>query len=98
MNKLGFMIAYLFLLSLVILPAKSRESKTPVQQRAEFEVASVNPSESPRGMIGYLVYPGGRVVIGHSTLQRLINTPSMFSRFRFPEARPGCVTTSIGMR
>jgi uncharacterized protein (TIGR03435 family) len=65
------MIAYLFLLSAVVLPAKSQEAKMPVQQRAEFEVASVKPS-GPRGMIGWLVYPGGRVVIGHSTLQMLI--------------------------
>ena len=43
----------------------------PAQQRAEFEVATVKPSGS-RGMIGWLVYPGGRVVIGHSTLQMLI--------------------------
>jgi uncharacterized protein (TIGR03435 family) len=71
MNKLGLMIACLFLLSAVVLPAKSQEAKMPVQQRGEFEVASVKPS-GPQGMIGWLVYPGGRVVIGHSTLQMLI--------------------------
>lgn len=65
------MIAYLFLLSLVVLPPKSQEAKMPIQQRAEFEVASVKPSP-PRGVIGHLVYPGGRVVIGHSTLAMLI--------------------------
>jgi uncharacterized protein (TIGR03435 family) len=72
MNKLGFMTAYIFLLSFVVLAAKSQEAKMPVQQRAEFEVASVKPSGSARGMIGYQVYPGGRVVMGNSTLELLI--------------------------
>jgi uncharacterized protein (TIGR03435 family) len=71
MNKLGLMIAYLFLLSVVVLPAKSQEVKRPVPQRAEFEVASIKPS-GPQGFIGWHVYPGGRVVIGHSTLEMLI--------------------------
>lgn len=66
------MIGYLFLLLGVVLPAKSQEAKMPVQQRAEFEVASVKPSGSSSGMIGWQVYPGGRVVIGNSTLQMLI--------------------------
>jgi uncharacterized protein (TIGR03435 family) len=66
------MIAYLCLLSVVVLPVKSQQAKMPPQQRAEFEVASVKPSGSSGGMIGWLVYPGGRVVIGHSTLQMLI--------------------------
>ncbi len=44
----------------------------PVQQRAEFEVASIKPSGSSRGMIGWHVDPGGRVVIENSTLQMLI--------------------------
>lgn len=72
MNKLGFMIAYLFLLSVEVLLAKSQEAKTPVRQRAEFEVASVKPSQSRRGSIGAHVYPGGRVVFGNSTLELLI--------------------------
>lgn len=66
------MIAYLFLFSGVVLPANSQEKKMSVQQRPEFEVASVKPSGSSWGMIGYLVYPGGRVEIGHSTLAMVI--------------------------
>lgn len=43
------------------------------QQPPEFEVASVKPSGSSRGLsIGWHVYPGGRVVIGYSTVQMLI--------------------------
>ena len=71
-NELGFMIAYLFLVSVLVLPAKSQEAKTPERQRAEFEVASVKPSESRRGSIGAHVYPGGRVVFENSTLELLI--------------------------
>lgn len=57
------LFASLFLLSVALLPA---------QQRAEFEVASVKPSGTSRGHIGWLVYPGGRVDIGHATLEMLI--------------------------
>ena len=67
------MIARLFLLSAMALPVKSQEAKTPVQQRTEFEVASVKPLGSGKGgFIGWHVYPGGRVVISHSTLRMLI--------------------------
>jgi hypothetical protein len=72
MTKLRFALAYLFLLSVVGLPAKSQETKMPVRQLPEFEVASVKPSLSPRGHIGWLVYPGGRVSISHATLRMLI--------------------------
>lgn len=37
-----------------------------------FEVASVKPSP-PTGMVGYLTYPGGRVRLGHQTLEMLIS-------------------------
>jgi uncharacterized protein (TIGR03435 family) len=66
------MIAYLSLLSVVTLLPQSEAAKMPVPQRAEFEVASVKPSGSRGGHIGCLVYPGGRVMIGHSTLAMLI--------------------------
>jgi uncharacterized protein (TIGR03435 family) len=46
--------------------------KMPVHQLPEFEIASVKPSLSPRGHIGWLVYPGGRVSISHATLRMLI--------------------------
>ncbi len=65
--------AYLFLLLVLLVPANSQEAKAPFsQQRAEFEVASVKSSGSSGGMIGWHVYPGGRVVIGHSTLELLV--------------------------
>lgn len=70
----------------------------PVQQRAEFEVASVKPSGSSGGHIGWHVYPGGRVDIGHSTLQMIIEFAFDVQPFRFPEGLPGCVTSSTGMR
>ncbi len=73
MNKLRFVNASLFLLLVVVLPAKLQEAKAPVQQRAEFEVASVKPTgSSPGGHIGAYVYPGGRVSISHYTLAMLI--------------------------
>ncbi len=71
-NKLEFMIADLVLLSVMVLPAKSLEAQMPVQQRAEFEVASVKPSGSSAGNIGASIYPGGRVAISHARLELLI--------------------------
>jgi len=44
----------------------------PVQQRTDFEVASIKPSLPRGGFIGCRFYPGGRVVISHSTLRMLI--------------------------
>ena len=70
------MKAYLFLIVLaaVVLPAKSQDAKVPAQQRAEFEVASVKPTDpkSRGGFIGCRTYPGGRVAISHYTLAMLI--------------------------
>jgi hypothetical protein len=51
------MIANLFILSVLLLLPQADGPK-----RAEFEVASVKPSEPLRGgFIGCRVYPGGRV-------------------------------------
>lgn len=71
MNKLSFIVACLSLIPGAVWPAKSQETKTPEQRRPEFEVASVKPS-GPSGFIGCETYPGGRVLIGHLTLQMLI--------------------------
>lgn len=81
MNKLGVLIAYAFLVSVEVLPAKSQESKMPVQQRVEFEVASIKPAGS-QGGIGCHVYPGGRVACHHSTLELLIEYAFDVQRFQ----------------
>ena len=67
MDKLGVIIAHLLFLLAVGFPGRSQEVKMP-----EFEVASVKPSLPSGGHIGWLVYPGGRVSISHSTLLMLI--------------------------
>jgi uncharacterized protein (TIGR03435 family) len=51
----------------------SAQAKPQPQNLPEFEVASLKPSNPKRsGGVGWLTYPGGRVVIGHSTLEMLI--------------------------
>lgn len=37
-----------------------------------FDVVSIKPSDPTKGMLGWLVYPGGRVRIGHASLANLI--------------------------
>src|SRR5580704_2911769 len=37
-----------------------------------FDVASIKLSDPTKGMLGWLVYPGGRVRIGHASLVNLI--------------------------
>ncbi len=64
----------------------------PPQSRPEFEVASLKPS-NPKGggMIGWLTYPGGRVVIGHSTLAMLVEFALGVQRFQI-SGGPGWIS------
>jgi uncharacterized protein (TIGR03435 family) len=38
-----------------------------------FEVASIKPSNPTKGIVGAYTYPGGRIFLGHATLERLIS-------------------------
>jgi uncharacterized protein (TIGR03435 family) len=53
------------------------------QDAPEFEVATIKPSDpNAGGMVGFLSYPGGRVLFGHSSLKMM-----MYFAYDLPESR-----------
>ncbi|HVW07707.1 MAG TPA: TIGR03435 family protein [Bryobacteraceae bacterium] len=56
---------------IVLLATDSSLAQRPAAPPA-FEVASIKPSNPVKGLVGAYTYPGGRVFVGHSTLNDLV--------------------------
>jgi uncharacterized protein (TIGR03435 family) len=71
MLKVGY-AEEVFRLVLITLWASAASLAQVPANLPSFEVASIKPSDPTKGLVGAYTYPGGRVFLGHCTLQVLI--------------------------
>lgn len=72
----GAVLFYPPILSAQISPSSTKPLKS-------FEVATIKPSDpNAAGMVGFLSYPGGRILLGHSTVKVM-----MYFAYDIPDSR-----------